>query len=317
MRRALVAPAIAVASLVATEASADEVVAEPLPVMASVEIVRGFRNVAPRAAGAIAEEEELEESDPRETQGLSVVADAEIRVSRHFRLGARVPVSAASFLFSARDEDDAASVGNFELAPQYTTDLRKGLRFACELGVAFPTATGDEFGEGAESRRHAYANLASARFRGFRDNALFASHRLGFVPMTVLELRSDDVEVDGFVKLEVLERAGGAAPSEALGRVNASAVESVFGGRVETGRRLSPYVHLGMQSWLAYTLVGEVKHPERAGVQPSAPLQIVVEPQVAMTSGHFRSMLGMLVPVGGPLGDWHYLAARFAVSLEM
>jgi hypothetical protein len=275
------------------------------PPFVGLDVVSGLRTSPAEAEGEA----------PKEGQAKSLLAMGHYPVAEGVTLGARIPLTTANFIFSQREQRRVTALGNIELSGAVHVPLGR-VKSEIELGVALPTARGDEDGAETTTQTRGYANLAAQRFRGFRDNALFAAHRFGVVPGGRLELEGKHLSVEAFGKLEVLVNAGGTPPPPELGELNKTAVELVGGGRVRIDPFPAGVFRFALRSWVAWTLVGEVKEPDRSGARaPRA--QVVLDPEVTMVAGKLRSGLGVIVPVGGILGRSGFLAVQLTLGVEL
>ena len=322
LRKVLVGCVFAGLSVFSTIVMADELTQEKqgrereedtAPFFVGIDALFGFRPVEHHNK-AMSESLE-EENQPRERTVKSFVFSAGYDVSQHFTIGARLPLTYATFEFSDREQKHLVALGNLELAPTYDIEVGHRMELTFDLGIALPTATGDEFSEQSGKRRTAYANLAASRFRGFRNNALFASHRLGFVPGAEFEIERGGLQISVFTKLEILVHAGGATPAPIEGKINEIAFESVTGFEL-FGSPAPELLSVGIQSWLTHTAVGEVKFVDVPGEKRPGTTQVMLMPEVRIFAGSLRSDIGVLVPISGPLGDWKYLALRTGLSTE-
>jgi hypothetical protein len=79
---------------------------------------------------------------------------------------------------------------------------------------------------------------------------------------------------------------------------------------------LPRFFQAGVKSWMAYTIVGEVKGVDVPGEKEPGKFQAVVEPEVRIKAEHVKGSIGFIVPLGGPLGDWKYKALHLGVGTE-
>jgi hypothetical protein len=124
----------------------------------------------------------------------SLILDGSIEAFEHVGFGARVPFTFAGFSPDGSSGRGAQSFGNVELEGEYGRELISGLKLFGALGVAVPTATGDEIPDtllntsdvnvDAPSYDRFSLSRAAASARGYEDNALFEPHRLGLIPMS-------------------------------------------------------------------------------------------------------------------------------------
>lgn len=283
-------------------------------VTAAVDAVMGFRATFEPDSSKGAERD----TEPKESRATSVIASLGVALGPRWALGLRVPVTTADFLFAENDSARVWSLGNTELSAKYTARpfVRRDVELELELGLAIPTATGDEYGSEQDPQRHAFANLAAQRFRGYLDNALFSPHRFGVVPKATLGWEAERWAFDAFSKLEFLADRGGTAPPPELGTLTQTALELVSGVHAQVAPFRDPRVRFGVRSWIAWTIVGEVKEPDRTEGSEAPRLQWVVTPEIAFDASPLRSSLGFIAPIGGLLGRTDYLAMQFKIQLE-
>jgi hypothetical protein len=282
----------------------------------SLDIVRGFRtgyelpeSTPPSTA------EPASSTEPQEASAWSAIAALRWPLGERWTIGARAPLTIATFQFSEREERRVTALGNLEIGGALRLPLGP-LETEIELGVALPTATGDEYAEGTNKQNRAYANLAAQRFRGYLDNALFSTHRFGIVPAWKVEFESDRVKLSGFTKLEILANAGATQPPPELGTLSDAATELVTGARIRVQPFETPILRLSVRSWVAWTLIGEVKQPDQANGENASRVQFTVEPELSVSAGRLHSRFGMIIPIGGDLGSNGYLGFHWVMGVE-
>jgi hypothetical protein len=225
-----------------------------------------------------------------------------------FALGARWPFTAGSIkennaVTGTSESKGEVAVGNLELAGEYQVPIAKHVKLPIELGLALPTASGDEFaGENDAGRiRRAKLNEAAAAARGGENNALFAAHRFGIIPLLGLEYEHGHIEAAIWTKMEVLIKAGGKAPPEGSNiEVKSVAAESVTGAGFHYWL-MDEHLGIGTRVWFSAALADEVENSNADFKKPSK-FGFVLEPGIKVKAGAFRPSLSYILPLVGDLG---------------
>ncbi|HEX7663249.1 MAG TPA: hypothetical protein VF407_01995 [Polyangiaceae bacterium] len=239
-------------------------------------------------------------------------------------LGARLPIVHANFSPEGlENQRGATTVGNLELFAAYEAKINKRLSIIPELGIALPTAAGDELPTGEEVQadpnkaydtnaydRYSALQAASAS-RGLEESALFESKRLGIIPKIELEYKLKKLTIAPYIKLENMISTSSSNEKGYLG-------ELVPGVQANYG--LAKFLDVGLRAWASIAFDKE-DHDNNA--------LIVVEPQIRGHFGPIHPAIGLLLPVfpgSGPSGgynpptpyeptfDTRFLAFRLAIT---
>ena len=230
----------------------------------------------------------------------SFVFAGSVEVAKHLTLGARVPLSFATFTPPGASPDGAAarsteSFGNLELMAEYGTRTKLSrtstLGLVTSLAVALPTALGDEIPANLAARDaslvdvNAYDRFSLARAasmsRGEEESALFEPKRLGLVPRLALLYQGPSLSLEPSVKVENLLSVSNSLEAPYIGEI-------VPGLRV--GYRVRRNVELDVRGW------ANVRFASASGDRRTS---AAVEPAVVLRFGPVLPYAGVVVPVGG------------------
>lgn len=252
--------------------------------------------------------------------------------TKHFAIGARMPLVFASFAPGV-DATSTVTAGNLEIAPEYVTHPSPTTRLALEFGLALPTAGGDEFrcntvdtqqnGPGgfvqtdcaksgfSSAQRKAGALEGASLSRGLEDSALFARHRIGFIPKISFQSDKNGVEAGVSTKLEFLQRLNGVLPDS---NYDKNATETEWVTAIHGFYHVVPQrFDLGLRAWV----VGILEEDFHIVQSPPSKLraQVAVEPALRLHADPLHVGAGFILPVGGPAGhDYGYKAVRLFVG---
>ena len=147
----------------------------------------------------------------------SYIMGGSYRIGKNLTIGARIPIVHAAFgPENLETQRGATTIGNLEIWVAYEKKLTKQLAIIPELGIALPTAVGDELPTGDEvagDPTKNFDNNANDRFsalqaasasRGLEESALFEAKRLGIIPKIELEYKMKKLTIAPYVKLENL-----------------------------------------------------------------------------------------------------------------
>ena len=289
-----------------------------------IDAVFGFGDVPSLNQGPVTT---LGEAPPNKLESTQVQSDSYIIgagywLNDHFRLGARFPLVHGTLKPAGIDNSrGATTIGNLEVGAEYELELSKTMRLVPGLGLALPTATGDELPEFEAVQENPTARFNSAshdRFsvlqaasasRGFEDSALFESKRFGIIPELALEVRAGKLELVPFVKMENLISTASNPAHSYLGEV-------VIGGRVSYA--VMRWLDVGLRAWA----VAAFEKEEKPGN-----VTAVVEPQVRAHLGTVTPVVGLLIPVvptsvndstpnEAPIFDPRFIALRLGLGFR-
>jgi hypothetical protein len=243
---------------------------------------------------------------------LSFVFGLQYRFGESLTLGARFPYSTGSITGpeDAADDYNTFAVGNLELSGRYAFNLTRRISLPVEVALYFPSASGDLFADPNDqgARAQALVNQAAAYSRGFEENPLFASKRMGIRIGAGVAYDKNAIHVEGHTRLDLMGKTGGNEPVAAelhtpntTWLTGGSFFYDFFGGK------LTP----GLRAWLAVTTL-----PVFAGTRDYSGAQFVLEPDVhgtfplnAAGSLAVRGGLGYVIPIGGALGGGQKIGA--------
>jgi hypothetical protein len=241
---------------------------------------------------------------------LSFVTGVSYRFGDTWRIGLRLPFSTGSSTGPlAGDADDYTTwaMGNLELAVRPTFRISRRLSIPVSFAFLIPMASGDLFADVTSDRGsigQAVLNQAAAATRGWEENALFASKRVGLVPAAGVAYDRDALHLGASTKLDMMVKASGNDPKPAQGVLqdpNTTWVTTLSGKYDLLGGKVSP----GVRTWLAVATV-----PARWGTSREySGAQVALEPGVstrlplnAAKSLWAAGTLGYVLPLGGHLG---------------
>jgi hypothetical protein len=235
----------------------------------------------------------------------SFLLGASAEVAEHLEVGFRLPFTFATFSPDGSASRAATSLGNLELEGEYAVPLGRQLKLLGALGVALPTASGQEIPDGltAQSLSSSTAgsydrwslSRAAAFARGYEDNALFEPNRLGLVPKLALVYTFRGLTVEPYVKLENLIGTSTLLDASYVGE---------FVGALRVGYWVHPHVEVAARGWVN---VGY------AGTSDDKVTAAAVEPVIAMRFGPVRPYAGVILPVAGPPKDNGAFGVRLGV----
>jgi hypothetical protein len=237
------------------------------------------------------------------TESLLVGASVEVH---DFEFGARIPLTFGQINPTGEASRAISAFGNLELEVEYTHHFSEALALRYALGIALPTAQGQDVPAKASdlvinangiidqsSYDRGVLNLAAASSRGLEETALFEVSRFGIVPKVELVYEKRGLVLEPYVKLENLIDTSGKADHKYLG-------ELVIGGRV--AYRLLKHVEPTVRIWT--NLRGEL-----TGISEDKPVA-AVEPQLRFPFHNVTGIVGGILPFAGPLTSPYFLGIR-------
>ena len=231
----------------------------------------------------------------------SAIFGGEVEVNEHFAAGVRVPVTSAQFT-SGSQSRSTLGVGNVEVEGEYGGFLAKGLRLSGAIGIALPTADGDEIPptltnasansvNEAAFDRYSMAK-AAAMARGYEDNALFEPQRLGIIPKVALVYRTHGLSIEPYLKMENLG-------------ATTSALDQGYVGELVGALRVGYWVHkeieVAVKAWF---------NAGFAGSPDDKVTSAAIYPELVLRFGPVRPYVGLIAPLAGPPKDNGFLALR-------
>lgn len=229
----------------------------------------------------------------------SFLLGAGFQVVDHFWIGARFGLSTGSVPEGNGDNKFVSAFSNLELEGEYELELGEDTELALSLGIALPTAQGNEPDEGAsltelaDAVRHRMLQVAAAAARGYEENALFEPGRLGLIPRVQIIHHMGGLVLEPYLKLETLIRTGSGDEKSVL-------TELVFGGFA--GYQLAHLVTLGVRMW------------GNLALHETSESAYMIEPHVRVDVGPLRAAVGAIIPVASPLAEPTVPGIRLAAS---
>jgi hypothetical protein len=235
----------------------------------------------------------------------SFILGGSMELAEHFEVGFRLPFTFATFTPDAATSRSSTSLGNLELEAEYTVPLGPRLKLVGALGVALPTAQGQEIPEGLANLPAALANegaydrwslsRAAAFARGYEDNALFEPQRLGLVPKLALVYEARGLSIEPYVKVENLFGTSRDLDTSYVGELV---------GALRVGYRVERHVELALRGWVNVGFAGTADDKVTAAA---------LEPQIVARFGAVRPYAGVIIPVAGPPSDNGFVGVRLGV----
>jgi hypothetical protein len=248
------------------------------------------------------------DATPSDVQSFVIAGSVE--VAKHLALGARLPITFATFSPDGSAARSTTSLGNVELEAEYGGRVMSAgpsaLSVVGSLGVALPTAQGDEIppdllGRDASSvDQNAYdrfsLNRAAALARGDEDSALFEPNRLGIVPKIALLYRGPLLSIEPSVKVENLVATSSSLEAPYIGEIVPA---------VRVGYRVRKVVELVLRSWATVRF---------AAASAERRASAAVEPSVALRFGAVLPYAGVILPLSGSPFDDSFFGIRLGVT---
>lgn len=225
---------------------------------------------------------------------ITPIASFSFPVTKHLRLGAKLPFVIGQLSPADDKSRGAANWGNVELEAEYERELSKQLGFEFGLGLALPTAVGDELPEqetldslgvntNTVSADKFSINHAAQFAHGGEENALFEPKHLGIVPKIALPIHLSKLKLEPYVKVENLIATIADAPHPVT-------VELVVGGRIAYS--VASWFDLGVRAWGNFTMTAHDGRELNIGA---------LEPEVRFHYHAVRATVGGIIPfVGEP-----------------
>jgi hypothetical protein len=245
-------------------------------------------------------------SDRTQTSVQSLVVVASTELTRGWGAGLRVPLTFASFYPAGSPSRATSSFGNVELEGTISAPLGCDLRLVGSMGVALPTAQGQEVPAGLQHQSAASVpesaydrgslSRAAALARGDEDNELFVPQRMGIIPKISLVYRFRRLRIEPTVKLENLIATSSSLQAAYLGELV---------GALGVAYALHDHLEVAVRGWVA---VGY------AGTSDDRTTAVALEPQVLLHFGSFHPYAGVILPLTGPPSDQGFIGVRFGFT---
>jgi hypothetical protein len=241
----------------------------------------------------------------------SFVIGGRYRIGDSLTLGARFPYSTGKIVGpgGGTNEFNTFAVGNVELEGRYAFELTHRLHLSPQLAFYLPSASGDLFADASNrgSRAQALVNQAAGFTRGWEENPLFASKRIGIRIGGIVNYDRRAMHIEAGTRIDVMGKTGGNPAS-----LDASGIATQYHTPNYTWLThasffydfLDGMVTPGLRAWLAVAQV-----PVFTSTRDYSGAQFVIEPGV---NGRFpikkdsnmaiKGGLGFILPLGGQLG---------------
>lgn len=253
------------------------------------------------------------DSDVTKLTVLSLIFGVQYRFGESLTFGVRFPYSTGSITGpgGAANAYNTFAVGNLEVSGRYAIDLSRRLRLPIDAALYFPTASGDLFADSSDrgSVAQALINQAAAYSRGFEENPLFASKRMGIRLGGGIAYDSKQIHITAGTRLDIMGKTGGNPPASA--ELHTPNTTWLTGGSFFydfLGGKLTP----GLRAWLAVATL-----PVFSGTRDYSGAQFVLEPDVytriplnPQGSLAIRGGLGYVIPIAGVLGGGQKIGAQ-------
>jgi hypothetical protein len=278
----------------------------------SVDLVLGWGQtpfVVQDAAGSSLTEPQtptFSRSDRTTANVQSFIFGTGFEVAEHLELGVRVPLTFATWNPNGSPSRSTAGAGNVELEGEYGGPVAKGLRLTGALGVALPTAEGDEIPDNLSAApagtidvtrfdRYSMAK-AAAYARGYEDNALFEPQRFGLIPKIGLLYRTHGLSLEPTLKVENLIGTSSVLANGYVGELV---------GALRVGYWVQKEFELAVRGWFNTGFAGGADDKTTAAT---------VEPQLVLRFGPVRPYAGLLLPLAGPPNQNGFIGVRLGLS---
>lgn len=194
---------------------------------------------------------------------------------------------------------------------EYRTALSPITTIPFLFGLGVPIAQGDPDPSAIDRSATAKAqvNLLADAARGWRESELFWPKRFPIVLGVGIQHQRNELDLYASTKFVLGVNIGTDIQNEAIfqtaGTVKANglALRNVTSGGVTYEFIEDPAVWVGLDSWLAISLMDPVKFESAIGATGPSHLQFVVEPRAGVRLGKLRLGLGYVLPLGGQLAD--------------
>jgi hypothetical protein len=232
---------------------------------------------------------------------------AEFHLLKHTSIGFRFPISIGEFdVPGGNDFRSTTAIGNFELALGYEREIAEHVGFLFDLGIALPTAQGQEIPDNLDQLEalqvnpgrfdQASVNRAASYSRGGEDAALYEIKRLGIIPKVGVDYHAKGLFVTASVKVENMISVATGAKPDYLGELVPA---------VGIGYRAAPHLVPELRMFAPIAFSGAPDDEKKVG--------FVLEPQIVMPFGNVRPVVGVYIPVAGPAADPQFIGVRVGV----
>jgi hypothetical protein len=245
-------------------------------------------------------------SDQTQSNVQSFILSASDEVAEHLGVAVRVPFTFAGFNPDGSAARSTTDIGNVELEGEYSAPVTSELRLVGSLGLALPTAMGDEIPAGLTNANASTVDQtafdrwslarAAAYARGNEENALFEPKRFGIVPRVGALYHLKGLSIEPYVKVENLIGVSTTLAQSYVG-------ELVAGLRV--GYWVQRQFEVALRGWV---------NAGYAGADEDKKAAVAVEPQLILRFGPFRPYAGVIIPLTGLPQDNGFFGVRVGLA---
>ena len=235
----------------------------------------------------------------------SFVLGGDFEATEHFGVGVRIPFTFGTVSPTGSAARSTTALENVELESEWSTRLSANLRLVAGLGVALPTAQGEEIPatlvnassvDVGSYDRYSVARAAELA-RGYEANALFEPGRLGAIPQITLSYKGPRFRFEPYLKVENLIRTSSSLDAPYVG-------EAV--GAVRAGYLIGSHVEAAIRGWINVGF---------AGTPDDRTTVVAVEPDVVGSFGPVKLYGGVVVPLVGPPEDAGFFGVRLGLAV--
>lgn len=241
-------------------------------------------------------------SDAAPSDVQSFVLGGDFEATEHFGVGVRIPFTFGTVSAAGSAARSTTAFENVELESEWSTHLGTDLKLVLGLGVALPTAQGEDIPTVASaSSVEAYDRFSLARAaelaRGYEANALFEPGRLGVIPQVSLIYRGPRFSFEPYLKVENLFQTSSALDTPYVGELV---------GALRAGCFVVPHLEAAVRGWVNVGF---------AGTGDDRVVAVTVEPDVVGSFGPVRAYGGVVVPLTGPPEDAGFFGVRLGLAV--
>ena len=216
-------------------------------------------------------------------------------ITESFRVGVQLPWTSSSIEVAGFSRT-TSSFGNLEVDGWYERALGELAAVTFGLGLAGGGQGKSSSTSQTDADRSA-SNHAASGAHGRSFDARYESGRSSVVPSIELDWFRNGVQLEPYLRAQLLHDVTGEAP-------NPNVVTTETGARV--AYRWWGVLDTGLRAWWFAIPVGN------EGTRSS----IALEPELRARVGHFTPLLGVIVPVYGPLTSPRVVAGELGVSVD-
>jgi hypothetical protein len=245
-------------------------------------------------------------SDATPSDVQSFVLGGDFEANEHFGVGVRIPFTFGTVSPAGSAARSTTAFENVELEGEWSTHLGADLKLVLGLGVALPTAQGQEIpatlmDAGASSvNAGSYDRFSLARAaelsRGYEANALFEAGRLGAIPQLSLVYRGPRLHFEPYVKVENLIRTSSSLDAPYVGEMVAA---------VRAGYLIGSHLEAAVRGWVNVGF---------AGTPDDRTTVVAVEPDLVGSWGPVKAYGGVVVPLAGPPEEAGFFGVRLGLA---